>query len=270
MYKRKSSIVIAVFYLVMAFLPQSIAVAAAQSLPRLVDEAGLLTEEEESGLLEALDEVSERQQCDVVIVTVDGLQGKTPEAYADDFYDYNGYGMGENRDGILLLVSMKERNWAISTCGFGIRAFTDAGQEYIVKQFKPYLSDGDYHAAFMQFADLSDRFIEQAKTAEPYDTGSLPKERLSLLWIFPAFAVGFILALIMGLEKESKLKSVVKQEGANAYMSDAIPEITVKEDRFLNVTVVRRKIENSSHASGGSSTHTSSSGTRHGGSSGSF
>ena len=30
------------------------------------------------------------------------FDGKTAQAYADDYYDYNGYGYGENDDGILL------------------------------------------------------------------------------------------------------------------------------------------------------------------------
>ena len=40
-------------------------------LPRLVDNADLLSNEEEQSLLAQLDEISERQQCDVVIVTVE-------------------------------------------------------------------------------------------------------------------------------------------------------------------------------------------------------
>lgn len=91
----------------------------------------LFTADEETELLSKLDEISERQKCDVAVVTVEGLEGKTPEAYADDFYDYNGYGYGEERDGIIFLISMEERKWQISTCGFGITAFTDAGQEYM-------------------------------------------------------------------------------------------------------------------------------------------
>ena len=74
-------------------------------------------------------------------------------AYADDFYDYNGYGYGDSRDGILLLISMEERDWRISTCGYGITVFTDAGQEYISDKFLPYLSDGDYSEAFTKYAD---------------------------------------------------------------------------------------------------------------------
>ena len=60
-----------------------------RQLPLLVDNADLLTDEEESELEAQLDEVSERQAFDVAVVTVDSLEGKTAEAYADDFYDYN-------------------------------------------------------------------------------------------------------------------------------------------------------------------------------------
>ena len=96
--------------------------------PRLTDDADLLTSSEEKQLLAKLDEISERQEMDVVVVTTDSLEGKTAEAYADDFFDYNGFGYGPMGSGVLLLVSMEDRDWAISTSGDGIEAFTDAGQ----------------------------------------------------------------------------------------------------------------------------------------------
>ena len=102
-----------------------------RNLPRLVDDAGLLSDSEEEELLGELDEISERQEFDVAVVTVNSLEGKTAEAYADDFYDYHGYGFGTDHDGILLLVSMEARDWHITTTGYGITAFTDAGIEYI-------------------------------------------------------------------------------------------------------------------------------------------
>ena len=71
-------------------------VPAGSELPRLVDDADILTDSEEKELNQQLDTVSEEQECDVIIVTVDSLNGKTVEEYADDYYDDNGYGYGEN------------------------------------------------------------------------------------------------------------------------------------------------------------------------------
>ena len=97
----------------------------------VVDDAELLTDSEESSLNETLKEISNRQNCQVVVVTTNSLDGKSTEAYADDYYDYNGYG----EDGIVLLVSMEDRDYWMSTHGFAIRAFTDAGIEYIQNKF---------------------------------------------------------------------------------------------------------------------------------------
>lgn len=56
-----------------------------RQLPRLVDRADLLSELEEEELEARLDEISERQQADVVVVTVNSLDGKSAQDYADDF-----------------------------------------------------------------------------------------------------------------------------------------------------------------------------------------
>ena len=53
--------------------------------PLLVDEAGLLSEEESSTLINKLEEISQRQENEVAVVTVNSLEGKTAEAYADDY-----------------------------------------------------------------------------------------------------------------------------------------------------------------------------------------
>lgn len=66
-----------------------------RQLPRLVDEAEILNTAEEYKLEAELDRISEEHQCDVAVVTTMGTTNRGAQAYADDFYDYNGYGMGE-------------------------------------------------------------------------------------------------------------------------------------------------------------------------------
>ena len=240
-------------------------------LTRVVDLADLLDNSEEADLLSMLDEISNRQELDVVVVTVNTLDGKTPMDYADDFYDYNGYGFGENRDGVLLLVSMEDRDWWISTSGYGIFAFTDAGIEYISEKFLSDLSNDDYSEAFTKYAKLCDEFITQAKTGEPYDTNNLPKESFDVFTsLLISLVVGILVSLIVTGKMKGKLKTVRMQPAAEEYVRNGSMLVTESSDLFLYSHVDRRVKSKDNDSGGGSSTHTSSSGSSHGGGGGKF
>lgn len=126
---------------------------------RLIDEADLLSNSEESKLLSKLNRISEDNYTDVIVVTVDSLGEKTGTEYADDFFDDNGYGYGSNNDGILLLVSMEYRDWAISTCGSAINVFSDDILKIMENKFLPKLSKDSYYEAFDTYADLCEAFL---------------------------------------------------------------------------------------------------------------
>lgn len=273
-----------------------------RQLPRLVDDAYLLSEYEAEMLLEKLDEISEQEQVDVVVVTVNSLDGKTSTEYADDFYDYNGYGMGDNDDGILLLVSMGDRDLATSTHGSAINIFSDYTQEYIIDQFIEDLGAGNYSIAFNTFADLCRDYIVQSKTVytdEPYKTdtsgdyaddydGGLTHERglfrtiqaffIRAVYMFPSYMtlvvilMGAIIAFIITGIMRSKLKSVRMQSTASNYVINNSLNITDSREAFLYSSISKVKIQkpSSSSSSGGSSTHRSSSGRSHGGTSRKF
>ncbi len=252
-------------------LAAAIPALAESAWPRVVDDADLLTASEESALLAKLDEISVRQQADIVVVTVDTLDGQTPMDYADDFYDDNGYGFGEKRDGVLPLISMEDRDWWISTTGYGITAITDAGIDYISEKFLSDLSDGEYADAFTIYADLCDDFFTQAKTGQPYDVGHMPKEPFNIAWnLFVAAIVGFVIALIATNIMKGKLKTVRFQSAANSYVKANSMNVTESRDLFLYTQVARHAKPKETSSSGGSSTHTSSSGTTHGGGGGKF
>lgn len=230
---------------------------------RLDDEAALLFGSEEKEIGQLLDEISARQGVDIVIVTADTLEGKSPMEYADDYYDYGGYAP----DGVLLLVSMEDRDWYVSTTGYGITAVTDAGLEYISDRFVPYLSDEEYAEAFRTFAQLCDAFITQAKTGDPYDSHNLPKEPFSVVVnLLIALAIGLVVTFIVTGKMKGELKSVRQQARADDYIAPGSLALRYSRDVFLYSQLTRTE----KPRSGGSSTHVSSSGTTHGGGGGKF
>ena len=240
---------------------------------RMNDSAGVLTEDEDNELEDALEELSLRQSFDVTIATVESLESvdyDSMEAYADDLYDFCQFGYGSEMDGVLLLVSVGDRKWHISTCGYGITAFTAI--QYLGEQMTPFMADGDYAGAFRTFVQWSDTYIDAARAGHPYDVNNLPREPLSLMYLFLALGIGLALAWVVVHVMKSQLRSVAFQENAASYVREGSMKLTNQRDLFLYRDVHRteRPKESSSSDSGGSSTHTSSSGTTHGGGGGSF
>ena len=56
----------------------------------VIDNADLMSSSEEAALDEKAQALRQEYGMDVVILTVDSLDGKRPQEYADDYYDYNG------------------------------------------------------------------------------------------------------------------------------------------------------------------------------------
>ncbi len=230
----------------------------------VVDDANLLSSEEEQQLREDLASFKEQYNMDAVIVTSNDLGGKSQMDYADDYFDYNGYA----EDGILLLISMEERDWRLSTTGYGITVFTDAGLDYISEEVLAYLSEGEYALGFNVFADLCDEFIRQAEAGTPYDINNLPKapfdvkDNLKNALIAGAVLTGIIMLCITG-----SMKSVRRQPFASSYEVLGSMKISRRSEMFLYNHVSKRVKANEN---GGSSTHRSSSGRSHGGRGGKF
>ena len=128
---------------------------------RLTDDAHLLSEEEANAILSNLDSVSEELQLDIVIVTTSTLSGKTPMAYADDFYDNNEFGYGDGNDGVLLLVSMENRDWHITTTGVAIEIINDSNLQKIEDSFLPDLSKGNYYSSFLSFINATKTIVKK-------------------------------------------------------------------------------------------------------------
>ena len=199
----------------------TVSVSAAQ-MPRLVDAADLLTDSQESELLERLDAVSAELQTDVVIVTMESCGGYSADQVAEAYYDQYEFGYGDNRDGVLLLLSMAERDWRILCNGFAADAITPGERDAI----------GEHMEAFMEFSSLCVYEIEGERNGFPFDFG---------LSLGVSVVIGVVTALIATGIMRSKLKSVRSRTGAREYTKPGSMQLTRSSDLFLYRTVNRRR-----------------------------
>lgn len=230
--------------------------------PRLIDDADILTAEEEITLTAMLDRISDEVKCDVVIVTVDDMGVKTPQAFADDYMDYNGYGYNDGEDCVLLAVGMFEGAYHFSTRGFAMDAFNSDAVENMENCIEKHLSDSAYYDAFVEFAEISEDYLAGARNGNYY------KAPFSLLGsIIIAVVIGFIIALISVSVMKASLKSVRSKYTASGYEKKGSMKITKQRDIYLYRTITRTP-RPQNNGSGGE--HRSSSGRSHGGGGGRF
>ncbi len=253
---KKRIISLFVTVICLSFMLSVIAGASGPAL--LVDDADILTDVEEEVLLERLESVSSEYGADVVIVTVNSTGDLSPMEYADDYFDYNGYGQGDDNSGVLLLMDMGGREMWISTCGFCIEAIDDYSIEGIFDNMSFDIENELYTDAFNRYIDDCEYYIDGYINGYPTNYFML---------VIVALVIGLIIALIVTGVMKGKLKSVRARAAAADYVKAGSMNVVLSNDLFLYRTITRTKKEENKSSS---STHRSSSGASHGGGGRSF
>lgn len=262
------------------------------AVSRVVDNAGLLSDWEENLLNSRMAAIERDHGLPVVILTTPTIGHSAVNQYAADAFERY---VGREKDGLLFLLNMGERDYFTLTSGKAIRAFTDWGLDTLHEGIVPSLSRGDYYGAFSQYLIQVEDYMERYESGSPYDvpyveyggeeaygnpyagpyaayTPRSPQERFRQM--APVILiVAFVIALIVVLCMKARMKTVRKKDNAASYVRDF--DLTRVQDIYLYTTTTRRRIEmtssaNNGHIHGGSSTFHSSSGGHYGGRGGKF
>ncbi len=233
MKKKMLALLFAVLLCVLSVVPAF----AASEYPLIIDDAGLLSDSQLKEIEDKLDKVSKETKIDITILTVDSLDGMSPEEFAQYYYEVLDY----SEDGIILLLSMEYRDVNVSSFGeYGKDVFSTSKVDSIREEITPDLSDGEYFDAFDLYIDLADDAV--------YDANHFN------IWfnLLIAIGVGLVVALIIVLIMKSQLKSVRYQSAASNYLKEGSMHVTAAHERFLYRHVDRIKIEKQSSSSGSS------------------
>lgn len=222
---------------------------------RLYDGADLLCDEEEEELLARLDEIRSQYSFDAVIVTVNSLDGKEPEAFADDFYDYGGYGVGSSYDGVLMLLCPDSGDLYIYTYGQGQDVWYGSRLEDFFGDVEQYLTNSEWYSACELFISENERYLDIKQNGEDFDVGGA---------ILISAVICIIAAVVVTSYHKGELKSVAANQRAEAYIRQDSMNMTHSNDIYLFSNVTRTRRQTNNGGSGGRS-HTSSSGRSHGG-----
>ncbi|MDO5546732.1 MAG: TPM domain-containing protein [Eubacteriales bacterium] len=255
--KRLVSMITAVFLLAILIVPAS---AADDPEYCVYDVAELLTDDEYWTLEDYAQEISEVQQCAVYFVTVEDYRD-----YGDgDIYNVarqiflaNEFGMGEDGDGVMLILSMDDRDYCLLAHGFGDTALTDYGKDYISGEFLDNFADNDWYGGCLDYLARTDELLAQARAGNIYDRGNWITS--GALWLWSLVLGAAIAAIVCLIQRAAMKKKVRLQTGALGYLEGGSVNITRRRDVYTHSTEIRQKIETDKGPSGSSGGHSHSS-----------
>ena len=131
----------------------------------IYDTESLLTDGERQQLESLADQITWQYDCAVYVVTIYDY-----EQYADGVYEaactiYNDYdfGIGEDRDGVLLLLSMYDRSYSLYVRdGYAQSMIGSYAQQQLEDSFLDYLGDDDWYGGFHAYLTTCADMMQQA------------------------------------------------------------------------------------------------------------
>jgi len=241
-----------VFFSLALFLPTH-----AADLKLVEDNVNLLTTQERDELNRAAEDLLAKHQCEVSIIVIADKGEKDIKELAKEFYTKYHYGYGDDQSGLMLLLSMEDRDYAVIAKGSGNTAFTDHGKEIMMDRYVlPLLGDHKYYEGFSLFLDKADEYLEMADKGTPFDLNTdevlLEESAKGSFWIRlgATIFVPLIIAGIVCFAFLSQMKTAVSQRAADVYIPEGGFELTNQADHFLYMTQVRTKIPKESSEGG--------------------
>lgn len=232
---------------------------------KIYDFADLYTDEEEKNLYSAVYDYTQRRNLDLVIVTINDNFESTQE-YADDFYDYNNFGYGSDRDGLLFLVDMENRYVYISATGGAMTLYPDNECDMITEQVYTYFSDQNYYDGTYQMIKTLDTYYEISYNDSNIDEYKYNTADVNYLYVFIFAIVCTIIGIVILIKRNDLVKVATTSEEYYDKGSKGVHRI---KDVVIGHHVTKHAIEHdtgsSSHGGGfsGGGGHISSSGSSH-------
>ena len=247
---------------------QLLAEQSAPATPYVIDDARLLTIEQRQELNAYAEMITETYGVGIYIMSVEDFHnyGEEPQIFDVlwNYYHDNSLGYGADRQGMILMLSIAERDFATFFYGEDTEyAFNGFGQAQLENYFLDDFGSDDWYDGFMDFLTASEDFMAKAAAGEPVRDNPWS---LASVFVLIALFVSFVVTRLLWM----KMANVAAQKGAKRYQTAEGLVLTKQIDQFLTQTIRRRKIESSDSGSGRSGSSRAHSGGGGSGRSGKF
>ena len=163
----------------------------------LVDDAGMVTDEDKKTLLTAGRELDEKTGAQIIVVTMNTLGGENLEDYANHLFRAWGIGDKQKNNGVLLLIVKEDRKFRIEV-GYGLEStITDGFVGEILDSMKIYFRDEDYSPAILKAYGKLARKAYEAENLRIPESVEKAEDELSWFWGVSFLLVGCVIVILL-------------------------------------------------------------------------
>lgn len=203
------------------------------------DAAQLLTDEQRASLEERCESAALEYGCGIYIVTVENYlgYGNSVESAAETIYNYSSLGLGEGRNGIMLLLSMDDRDYDLAAHGdFANAAFTDYGKELLADSFLDDFAEDGWYQGFSDYVSEAVRYMGYAREGSPVDVYGAQAQGGYGIIIAIIILVPCLIAFAVCMIFRAQMKTAKIQTGAADYIASKGVHMRIAQDLFTHRT----------------------------------
>ncbi len=260
--KRRLTCILLAALLLLGLCCTAFAESPAATEPQLwniTDTVGLLKEDEDWTLEERAEEISAQYGVGIYLLLLEDYSEYYDDPYetAYEFYHEYTLGEGEDRNGVILMMSMSNRKYA--TFFYGPKAeyvFDAYGQSMMEEEFLDNFRDDDWYGGFSDYLEVCAEYLAKAEAGDPvrgdYSSAGSADGGSIATTVLVCLGISAVIAMIICLILRGKMKSVRKGTRADAYVVGSL-NLTASRDQYTHTTETRTKIETEPSDGGGSS-----------------
>lgn len=230
--------------LLLSFSPSALAAGEPEqdgvAMQYIFDVADRLSYEQWEELEDRAKDISEKQHCGVYFALLEDhtvYGGGSVFEVTHQLYHGDQLGLGDGRDGIFVLLSLKERDYAMFVYGqYAEYAFDEYGQEKLEERFLGEFGSDDWYSGISRYLDACDEYLAKAADGKPV-------RRADWMWFVFAAGGSCLVAGAVCLVLLRKRKTVRQKTEANGYLTEGGLHLTEQYDRYTHTTETRTKIQ---------------------------
>ena len=229
------------------------------------DAAGLMSAQERQTLEEKAQQLASKYGVGVYVLSVDDYRNyggsSNIDFWTEKLYLDNNLGLGNAQNGVILVLSMAERDYCLKIYGKdALFAYTDYAQGQLTDRFLSSFRNNDWYGGFSKYLDFGGTILEDAQDGSPME-----KHVDMAATVGGSSLISLLVGLVTGRGRVNRMRRTMKNTGikktaVNYVSQEKAVKLNSRQDHYVNTTVNRVRIHHDSdksfgggHSGGGTS-----------------